>query len=182
MKQKCMIILGMHRSGTSSLTGILEKAGVYLGKVFTSNPFNLKGNRENARIMELHNDLLEYNKSAWDNPPFSSLLWPEHSKKERDNILLDYKNIPLWGFKDPRTLLTLDGWLEVLPNVSFAAIFRHPVSVMESLRSRNKNFSIEKCYFLILYFTMGAQFKNFQKTMLNFTEKILLKRRALVRS
>lgn len=29
-----LIVFGMHRSGTSCLTGTLEEAGVYLGEVF----------------------------------------------------------------------------------------------------------------------------------------------------
>jgi len=141
---KCLIILGMHRSGTSCLAGILGQAGLYLGNVSAKNPHNLKGNRENPGIMKLHNDLLEYNNGGWDNPP-DSVSWPEHLKKERDRIISEYKNAPIWGFKDPRTLLTLSGWLEVLPDVFLIATFRHPMAVVKSLRKRNRKLSVEKC-------------------------------------
>ena len=159
--QRCLIILGMHRSGTSCLAGALEKAGVYLGDVSTNNPHNLKGNRENPDIMKLNNDVLEYNKGAWDDPP-DPVLWPVHLKKERDRIIAGYKDAPLWGFKDPRVLLTLDGWLAVLTNCLFAASFRHPASVVESLRRRNKKFSIEKCLFL---------WKFYNEKLLHYREK-----------
>ena len=145
--QKVVIVLGMHRSGTSCLAGALEKAGVYLGEVSTNNPHNLKGNRENSRIMKLHNDVLEYNNGDWDDPP-SYVLWPVHLKKERDRIISEYKDALLWGFKDPRVLLILDGWLEVLTNIFFAATFRHPALVVESMRKRNQKISIDKCLFL----------------------------------
>lgn len=42
------LVLGMHRSGTRSLAGSLQERGLRLGKVFTSNPYNRKGNREHA--------------------------------------------------------------------------------------------------------------------------------------
>lgn len=147
VKNTCLIVLGMHRSGTSCLAGTLEAAGLFLGDVSVKNPHNLKGNRENPRIMKLHNDLLEYNNGAWDNPP-DSVFWPSHLKIERDTIIKGYINEPVWGFKDPRTLLVLDGWLEVLSNVFPIATFRHPGAVVESLRKRNGKLSVEKCLHL----------------------------------
>ena len=46
-----VLVLGMHRSGTSCLAGSLQQAGLELGDVFTSNPFNKKGNREHRDVM-----------------------------------------------------------------------------------------------------------------------------------
>jgi hypothetical protein len=54
-------VLGMHRSGTSSLVGSLEEAGVFLGNVQRVNPNNPKGNLEHLKIMKLHDDLLAEN-------------------------------------------------------------------------------------------------------------------------
>jgi len=51
---------------------------------------------------------------------------------------MNFHSSRLWGFKDPRTLLTLDGWLEALPEVSLAATFRHPLSVAGSLQERKQ--------------------------------------------
>ena len=41
----CICVVGMHRSGTSCLTGIMQRMGIELGEVFTENEFNKKGNR-----------------------------------------------------------------------------------------------------------------------------------------
>lgn len=142
--QKIIIILGMQRSGTSCLAGILENSGVNLGNVSTYNLFNKKGNRENTKIMKLHDALLQYNDGSWDDPP-GSITWPDHLKKERDLIIAEYKEYSTWGFKDPRTVLALDGWLEALPDVTFAATFRHPYLVAQSLYTRDK-FPYEKSY------------------------------------
>ena len=68
MSKQCLVVLGMHRSGTSCLTGTIEQCGVALGEVFTENPYNKKGNRESAQIQALNNDVLETNGGAWDRP------------------------------------------------------------------------------------------------------------------
>lgn len=155
--QRVIIVLGMQRSGTSCLAGILEKAGVNLGNVSKYNLFNKKGNRESKRIMKLHDDLFAYNNGTWDDPP-PGVKWPDHLKKERDGIIGEYAPYSTWGFKDPRALLTLDGWLEVLQNVSFAGTFRHPLPVAQSLYRRDKSpysksFALWKMYNeMLLYY------------------------------
>lgn len=140
--QQVIIVLGMHRSGTSCLAGTIEKAGICFGNVSQHNTFNLKGNRENKQIIKLNNDVLAYNNGTWDNPP-SRVEWPFSLKQERDEIIEQNKHASTWGFKDPRILLTLDGWLEVLQNVSFIATYRHPSHVAQSLWQRD-NFPLEK--------------------------------------
>jgi len=141
-RQRTIIVLGMHRSGTSCLAGILERAGVFFGDVSRSNTYNIKGNRENRRILELHDDLLAHNQGAWDDPPVR-VEWPDALKEKRDEIIRDYRCSSLWGFKDPRVLLTLEGWLPALPDVSFAATYRHPFFVARSLGQRN-GFPLDK--------------------------------------
>jgi len=134
MKQKIICVLGMHRSGTSCLAGTLEEAGVFLGNVVRKNPDNLKGNHENKKIMALHQDLLRANRGSWDSPP-GKVIWSERHKTIRDEIIRDYEGVACWGFKDPRTLLTLEGWMEALPLIRMVGIFRSPVLVAPSLQS-----------------------------------------------
>lgn len=141
-EQKVICVLGMHRSGTSCLAGSLEEAGVYLGEVQRNNPYNKKGNCEHLKIMELHDDLFTENGGSWDNPP-QQVVWSSKHKSLRDEIIREYKNVPLWGFKDPRVLFTLEGWFEVLPRIALVGTFRHPFAVARSLQERNK-FPLEK--------------------------------------
>jgi hypothetical protein len=56
-------------------------------------------------------------------------------ERARD-ILGEHSERPLWGFKDPRTLLTLDGWLGLVPDLEFVGVFRHPAQVARSLAGR----------------------------------------------
>lgn len=139
---QALLILGMHRSGTSCLAGSLQEAGLYLGEVNTAAPHNAKGNRENRTIMTLQDDLLHANGGDWDAPP-DKVVWQSEHRARRDAIIATYPTDSIWGFKDPRTLLTLSGWLEVLPSARFVGTFRHPLAVAASLHARN-GIAIEK--------------------------------------
>ncbi len=138
-----IFVIGMHRSGTSCLTGILEEAGLFLGDVKQKSRFNAKGNRENFTILELHEQILRDNQATWDCPPAETCIWSEDHRRIRDEILATYPQDVTWGIKDPRMLFTLEGWQEVLPDVRLIATFRHPLAVAKSLNKRN-GFTIER--------------------------------------
>lgn len=131
-----IMIVGMHRSGTSFLTGTLQTAGLELGKHSEWNPHNLKGNRENPDIVELHDQILARCNAAWDRPPHGPVQWSESEQKNAKNLISNYPAGTRWGFKDPRALLLADGWLELIPNMRFIGIFRHPLAVCASLSAR----------------------------------------------
>src|SRR5688572_833337 len=104
MRPRAIAVLGMHRSGTSALTGCLKDAGVYLGSVAEKSRFNAKGNQENASVWRLHDALLQHCGGSWFRPP-ARVEWNEHFRFERDQVLLEYAGHEPWAFKDPRTLL-----------------------------------------------------------------------------
>ncbi|MGB0954077.1 MAG: sulfotransferase [Planctomycetota bacterium] len=131
-----VIVLGMHRSGTSCLAGSLQASDLELGEVHTANPHNKKGNRENQAVMDLHESLLAQAGASWDAP--AVVTWDEEHRKMRDAIIEGFRETPMWGFKDPRTCFTLDGWLEVLPQTKLVGTFRNPKSVALSLVTRNR--------------------------------------------
>jgi len=137
--KNAVMVLGMHRSGTSSLTGCLQQRGLYLGTVCEKNEFNLKGNRENDRIMRLNNSILAFNGGDWRMPP-EEVSWEGSHVRERDDIIREYEGCieSIWGFKDPRTLFTFQFWNEGLPEARLIGTFRHPLRVAKSLNFRNK--------------------------------------------
>jgi hypothetical protein len=135
---RCITILGMHRSGTSLLTGSLQEAGLELGDVVTEAPHNRKGNRESLLIRTLHEELLSHNHSSWDQPPAKNVKWCLAHQQKRDIIIKHYAKYDCWGFKDPRTLFCLEGWIAGLPSLEAVGIFRHPEEVARSLQERNK--------------------------------------------
>jgi len=136
--QAPICVLGMHRSGTSCLTGLLEDAGVFLGEVSKKNPHNLKGNHENIRIMHLHDEVLNSNGNSWDDPPHGKLIWSEVQKTALRAILDEYQHQRLWAFKDPRSLFTLPVWQDAVPDLRYIGTFRHPGAVAQSLHRRGK--------------------------------------------
>ncbi len=141
--QQVYIILGMHRSGTSALAGTLLEAGVHLGRVLDQSiKRNPKGLQEPPAILYMQEDLLKANGGSWNTPPDSVEWFPMH-KAVRDLFIESREGVARWGFKDPRTLLTLEGWLDVLPDAQLVGIVRHPLAVARSLESRN-GFEIEK--------------------------------------
>jgi hypothetical protein len=139
-------ILGMHRSGTSCLTGSLEESGLNLGKVNDSAPHNARGNKENRLSWQINDLVLSQSGGAWDSPP-NLLQWDNEARFLRDKFILSYQEYQTWGFKDPRTVLTLPFWFEALPDLKLCASFRHPITVAESLLKRN-NFPYERSLFL----------------------------------
>ena len=138
---RTIIILGMHRSGTSMLAGTLQEAGLELGSVDLDNPYNRKGNRENWAVLHMQEDLLERSGGSWNDVP-DAVRWHTVHQAVRDEFIAGFRGVKIWGFKDPRTIFTLDGWLEVLPDAECLGIFRHPMLVANSLHRRD-GFTIE---------------------------------------
>ncbi len=131
-----VMVVGMHRSGTSFLTGSLQQAGLELGKHSAWNPHNLKGNRENQDIVAFHDRVLAERGFSWDCPPAAPIVWSKQERSRAQQLVADYDGSLHWGFKDPRGLLLVDGWRKLLPELRFIGIFRHPLAVSGSLAAR----------------------------------------------
>jgi hypothetical protein len=76
----------------------------------------------------------------------------------------DFGGASVWGWKDPRTCLTLPFWQYLLPPVNYVICLRHPLSVARSLERRNSDFSLERGVYLwlaylesVLACTVGEQ-------------------------
>jgi len=126
----------MHRSGTSALAGSLEQHGLHLGTVSTRDTHNVKGNRESAELRRLNEDVLRTSGGAWRAPPPVVEWRPEHLERAR-RAIAKHAGRPAWGFKDPRTLMTLEGWLTLIPDLELVGVFRHPSRVARSLERRD---------------------------------------------
>ncbi|MDJ0613691.1 MAG: hypothetical protein QNJ29_08415 [Rhizobiaceae bacterium] len=125
----------MHRSGTSCLSGCLEEAGVQLGDVANASPSNIKGNKESKELRILNEDVLNNSGGSWDNPPVV-LDWTDEHRARRDIIIEKMSGYDVFGFKDPRTLITLPFWHEARPEFKLVGTFRNPYSVEKSLMVR----------------------------------------------
>lgn len=148
-----LIILGMHRSGTSMLTRILRRQGVFLGHKIQSDD-------EAMFFVELNRWILRVGGTDWDHPEPALQMLRDESHADRiaefvatrmsgigTQVYLGPKmlaarakvgtHLPyLWGFKDPRTSITLPIWLKLFPNAKLLRIQRHGIDVAASLETR----------------------------------------------
>jgi hypothetical protein len=179
-KPKTLIILGMHRSGTSCITRILNQNGLSLGKELiqpdTGNP---QGYWENLAVYWINERILKKSNGTWDNPPqqFLSNIYI-HLEIMRIFYNRDWNN-PHLIIKDPRMVLTWDVWKKHLKNYQILAVFRNPDSVAKSLNRRDdmklenglKLWEIYNQKILDIYKTESMYFLNFDNEY-SFNEKI----------
>lgn len=140
-----LIVLGMHRSGTSVLARMLNLMGAYFGAEGTStgaNKENPKGFWERRDVRVLNDDVLFAIGCDWNR--ISNLdLSRVPPAVQRDfgarafQIVLDLDAHRPWMLKEPRLCLLLPMWQQVLELPVFIHIVRHPVEVAASLKTRN---------------------------------------------
>ncbi len=162
-----ILVLGMHRSGTSATAGWLETLGVNLGPyLMAEDPTQPKGYFEHAEIVRIHEELMAAFGSSWDDPRPLPEGW-EHDHRVRffrkqlmEIIQRDLMTEPLWGAKDPRLCRLLPIWLGMLEElgvpVRAISVLRHPAEVAESLALRN-GFSPDKSGLLWLRHVLEAE-------------------------
>lgn len=138
-----VVVLGMHRSGTSLLIGLLESFGYSLGQV-SSKTSLLKptATKENIVFRNINNQILSFNNSSWDKPPNKQLQTNAKIDQDMKHFCLNLKSMK-WGIKDPRMLLTYTTWQSRLPSHNLVGTIRNPLSVALSLQKKN-NLPLEK--------------------------------------
>jgi len=115
----------------------LGRAGVYLGAVLNQpHPLHGQGVHEPASLALMHEDLLARHGGSWHDPPEVG-EWPPLHRAVRDLFIESRLDRSLWGFKDPRLLLCLEGWRQALPSLEPVGVFRHPAAVARSLLERD---------------------------------------------
>jgi len=138
-------VLGMHRSGTSMVTRMLYECGVHLGADEDLLPASADDNREgyweNKRFVEINDSILAAFGGTWDSPPDLPEHWTADPrlarlKEEARNLVCQLSAHELWGWKDPRTCMTLPFWKEIVPEMTIVLCVRHPVEVAQSLAAR----------------------------------------------
>ncbi len=143
-----ILVAGMHRSGTSAVTGALSHFGIALGKkLLEPGDDNPKGYWENERAVSIHEALLHGLQRHWSDVRPLPTDWREsavarHAENEvRALVDEEFADAPLWAVKDPRICWFLPLWLDVLkergirPKVLMVA--RRPSEVAASIHARN---------------------------------------------
>lgn len=139
---KVLIVLGMHRSGTSLVSSWLNKCGLNLGDhCLGGDKFNKEGHFEDLDFLHLHEEVLSYYKIIRTGliPPFNFKLSEDYYKKLTDNIKFKNSQHRQWGWKEPRTCLFLDFYQEAIPDAKYVIVYRNYQFVVESLCRREFN-------------------------------------------
>ncbi len=147
-----VILLGMHRSGTSLIARLLDELGLFQGE-------ELQEDHESTHFLEINETLLKRVGATWDNPgPMRGFLENPDATALTVRCLHEdlagrqvaaYQGKKLfgkhrglakfevpWGWKDPRTIFTLPLWLKLFPEAKLVYIVRNGVDVASSLRMR----------------------------------------------
>lgn len=143
-----LVVLGMHRSGTSLLTALCARLGLRLGeRLLPARGDNPRGFWEHEELVELNEGVFRlFGLNSQDVLPFPH-GWLDHSglPELRERLLevlrRDLVGPGLWGVKDPRIGRLLPLWLGLFEALGatprFVIPFRHPAEVARSLVRRD---------------------------------------------
>jgi hypothetical protein len=147
MQSKTLMVVGMHRSGTSLITNWLHHCGLQVGeRLLEANLGNVEGHFEDVEFLRIHEEILESNDLdsgglVYDKDIDISLYQVE---KLKSVIKVKNQRYKQWGWKEPRTCLFLNLYRELLPNSKYLVIVRDYQSVVNSLLKREFSLVEEK--------------------------------------
>lgn len=167
-KRRCVLVLGMHRSGTSALTRLFNLMGADISRVILPpKADNESGFWESKTLMRIHEKMMASAGMHWDDITRFPARWfgSDTAKRFQSEVLSvlrsDFSDSPLFVIKDPRMCRLMPFWYAVLEAFETeplcALIIRNPLEVAESLRTRN-DFSLEKSLMMWLWHVLEAEY------------------------
>jgi hypothetical protein len=136
----------MHRSGTSLTTSLIREMGITFGPTETmmaAHPAdNAAGYMEQRPLQQLNDAILEAMGGDWINPPELGPGWQDSEPMRSlagdatEKLARLYPQDARWGWKDPRTSLTLPFWQDLIGPMEYVICVRSPAAVAASLELR----------------------------------------------
>ncbi len=163
--KKLIVVLGMHRSGTSAVMNALASLGADLGDdLLPAGKDNPKGFFEDKAINDLNIEILSALGQHWfslslvTDSDVEKLIAAGYLVKARQLLQEKMQGLDVFGFKDPRVSKLFKFWKRVFADmdvdVHYVLCLRHPLSVAQSLLKRNKT-PIRKGYFVWLSYNLA---------------------------
>lgn len=168
MNRRIVLVLGMHRSGTSAMAGVLNLLGAEMpGELLpAAEDNNQKGFFETKELYHFHEAVLAEAGSSWESPiPVQSSYFESGQGQRRraelaDMLRREYAPHHLTAVKDPRMCRLLPLWMPALNDALIQPVavlpLRHPLEVARSLESRNE-FGLSKGLLLWLQHVLAAE-------------------------
>ena len=161
-----IIVLGAHRSGTSLVTRLINMMGAYFAigeTALGANEENPKGFWERWDVIAADNSILRHYGCEWDK--LAKWEFMETSlKKDAEALATNTENIKKiileldanrpWVVKDPRMCLTWPYWKAHLEIPVIVCVYRNPLEIARSLKTRNE-FSFSQSMALWEYYATG---------------------------
>jgi GT2 family glycosyltransferase len=135
-----LVILGMHRSGTSSVGGLLARMGIWPGEEdrLLRGPDNPRGHYE---LAELHTACLNRLQAAggdWKHPPSEKPAAAiDRFRRDAAAVLETLEGQRPWFIKEPRLCLLVRELLPLLTRPLFIHVVRNPLEAAASLQRRD---------------------------------------------
>src|SRR5262245_35890756 len=143
--RQALLVLGMHRSGTSALAGMLIRLGAAAPKtLMPSTAHNPRGHSESEPLFAFHERVLDSEGSRWSDWLPLDPIWLNASAETLSNELSrlleqEFDAAPLFVVKDPRICRLVPFWLNTLVANAVAPVatitVRSPLEVAHSLGS-----------------------------------------------
>ena len=141
-----VVVLGMHRSGTSVVAHVLNALGIYAGKpddLAPADMFNPSGFWEHKEVVALVDEILETLGAGWldtANADVSRLTGDQRAAyvaRARRIVARSFEGRGPFLLKDPRISLLFPLWREALQNPICVITWRDPMAVARSLATRD---------------------------------------------
>jgi hypothetical protein len=165
--RQALLVLGMHRSGTSALAGTLVRLGAAAPKTLMgAHESNPRGHWESVAFCRFNDKLLQAAGSAWDDPGpidarFFATVGKRFGAEFRKLLRQEFGRASLLCIKDPRMCRLLPFWLPQLTACGVEPLpvlaLRHPLEVAASLKARN-GFPVDRSLALWLRYNLEAEF------------------------
>ena len=142
-----IIVLGMHRSGTSLTAELVCRWGAYGSErdLVPPSQWNARGYWEYAPLVRFNDRLLQGVDSKWNVPPsedgasaLARLARKGAYRKEALQLLDKMRSAGrTWFWKDPRLSILLPFWRRLWKDVTYVIVVRDPLDIALSLRARD---------------------------------------------
>jgi hypothetical protein len=174
--------LGMHRSGTSVVSRIVNLLGVDLGPeriVSVSGVDNPRGYWEHSSMRVLNDEILGTFGGEWHVPPYFPPAWIRDPRlddvrvRAGEFLTQTFAAQPVWGWKDPRSCLTLPFWQDLVGEMRYVICVRNPCAIAESLLRRNGLHFLEAEQLWLAYTQAALAHTASHRRLLVFYEDLL---------
>lgn len=163
------ILTGMHRSGTSMFSRFMHESGINMGSEFyRDETANKYGHYEDVDFLNLQRKELARAFNGEDYLVYKNFKLSDdfiEKSKKLFNTKTKLNKDADWGWKDPRTTVFVEHWLNIDPDIRFIFLVRKPESVINSLCRllKTKRSIVEKTKYLNTYIYYNQRILDFIK-------------------